>query len=259
VESDRRTQQLYQYLESQGVIRLDEHGVPKPPYQRIGFRRREYDLSDLAAADFFYLVRPILEDGHQSLVDPGTLPPLAIWAHDDRTFSMYNQMFLARRYGVEVLEREAPIGLTLHPVMQLPLGWLREARIEENWLGEAEFKPMLPPDLGDQVPIESKLFKRIDSSITLPPMAGHVLVPSPESPKARVKGTYQPRSNLLFPIEPAYRRSDLEKIGPFDIARFHERLLGEEAPGLVISKRLYQLLRQYHFLADVVPVRIIEE
>lgn len=64
---------------------------------------------------------------------------------------------------------------------------------------------------------------------------------------------------MLFPIEPAYRRSDLQKIGPFDIARFHERLTGWCFPGLVISKRLYQLLRQHHFLADVVPVRIIEE
>jgi hypothetical protein len=258
-EDDPRTLRLYKYLHERGLLELDERGTPKQLGQVIYQRRREYDLVDLAAAEYLYLVDPLLEQGHQSVVDPGTLPPRAIWAHADRTFSVYNQMFLARTYGIEVLEREAPQGLTLHPVLQLPLGRFCETAIIENEFGNAEFKAMGRPESRAVEPVESRAFKRIDSSITLPPLPEELVMPSPYHPKATRRGPVETRQSAFSRIEPVYRRSELEAIGPFDIARFYERFVGEREPGLIISKRLYQLLRHYHFLADVVPVRIIEE
>jgi len=112
---------------------------------------------------------------------------------------------------------------------------------------------------------EEDTWWELESDLELPPLAPSMtLVHRDGTPFTgdfskgcrRVEGFY-------FPVELHYRRSDLERFGPFDAARTYEQF-GPRGPAprcraLVVSKKFYQVCKQHNIRTRFVPVRIDEE
>jgi hypothetical protein len=113
---------------------------------------------------------------------------------------------------------------------------------------------------GKSIHAATEPFWELKSSVTLPKMANtHQFIHPGKTEAIPFTGDY---SKIIMISDPPfrtgevhYRRSDLQALGPFDIARTFEKYM-EIHPALVISQRFYQFCEQHKLPLNVEPVRV---
>lgn len=197
-------------------------------YQLEGVR--EFDIADLAQADFFWCIpqKEIAKSGYR---------------HDDGKLEVERGSIMAQ-----------PIGTTANGFTVLCVDSIRQ-ELEKEGFANIEFKPV---SVSGKKPPKEPLWE-LSGKEQLPPVANRLVNDQGEEPDASARGCWV--DDLFFPPILTYTSKTLaDVVESFDVAvtaeKWHSGIIARRSPFLICSKRFRSWCQDRGLKLDWVPVEV---
>jgi hypothetical protein len=252
---DERTREVIALLENAGLRPWDfTRGVPLRQGSEYWLRlEREYEVADLATCEYLEIFptgKAVHLEAH-SRTDSGRiiLPKWKAPRGFDIMITHLHVAYFATERAKSILEGAGLQHVHFRPACYGPY------RLQEG-------------DTEDSIAARyGRPYWEVDSQFTLPPLSPSLrLTDADGKPWTRddFSNGLQPREGLFLHPELRYRRSDLERLEPFDLARTYEpfgnfRSYDRLDCPLIASRRFYEVCAANKLKTDWVPVRIDPE
>lgn len=241
-EDDPRLSQIMECLSSAGLEPQARKGKPYKPNEYRMEIFRKYDHKDLARCEYFELSGIGMWEGLTHTPDEHYIELIRAKAKKGDIVRAMGYEIVVSDDAKAALESAGLRGLVFRPTVLVrslqnrrPISW-EGAGLPLRWQLTSDVR--LP---------------RVAPSVTLLDRLG-----DPHIEGISV-GCFAHEGLYAYP-ELRYRASDLHALGPFDVARTHERFgpggNREEDRAIIVSKRFYEVCREQRLKAGFVPVHL---
>ncbi|WP_406693696.1 hypothetical protein V5E97_21935 [Singulisphaera sp. Ch08] len=252
---DERTRQVLHLLEQAGLKPWDfTTGLEKKSDSEFSISLiREYDADDLAACDYLEIWPPSKAYHPEADLRTDSGEMLIPQRHLPRGFAIMSshlyRSYFVTEHAKSVLEAVPFRGVRLKPASYQPSSHRKISTDPSNALG-----PSTP-------------YWELDSDLTMPPLSPTVRLTDRDCKPVRradFSNGMQRTDNLFKPVELHYRKSELERLEEFDLARTFEPFGNHRGYQrlfcpLVASKRFYETCVANKLKTGWAPVRVDPE